>query len=159
MLLGCLSIQASDDDLITEQITIKLDKAGTLPNKIESSKKYKVVPYVIPADIYGAGNLAGRGGWTWYTGSASWYYKTGIENILGLKIENGFIRIEPCIPSSWKEYNIKYKWKNAFYNIVVKNPNGKNTGVEKVIVNGVELGETKEIKLEDNGVFNVKVLM
>ena len=84
---------------------------------------------------------------------------TGIENILGLKIENGFVRIKPCIPSSWKEYNIKYKWKNAFYNIVVKNPNGKNTGVEKVTVNGIELGETKEIKLEDNGVFNVEVLM
>ena len=125
----------------------------------ESCKKYKVEPYVIPADIYGAGNLAGRGGWTWYTGSASWYYKTGIENILGLKIENGFVRIEPCITSSWKEYNIKYKWKNAFYNIVVKNPNGKNTGVEKVTVNGIELGETKEIRLEDNGVFNVEVLM
>ena len=51
----------------------------------ESCKKYKVEPYVIPTDIYGAGNLAGRGGWTWYTGSASWYYKTGIEDILGLK--------------------------------------------------------------------------
>lgn len=125
----------------------------------ESSKKYKVEPYVIPADIYGASNLAGRGGWTWYTGSASWYYKTGIENILGLKINNGVLRVVPCIPSSWKEYNIKYKWKNAFYNILVKNPNGKNTGVEKVTVNGVELGKTEKIKLEDNGVFNVEVLM
>lgn len=125
----------------------------------ESCKKYKVEPYVIAADIYGASNLAGRGGWTWYTGSASWYYKTGIENILGLKIKSGVARIEPCIPSSWKEYNIKYKWKNAFYNIVVKNSNGKNTGVEKVTVNGVELGETKEIKLEDSGTFNVEILM
>ena len=125
----------------------------------ESCKKYKVEPYVIAADIYGASNLAGRGGWTWYTGSASWYYKTGIENILGLKIKSGVARIEPCIPSSWKEYNIKYKWKNAFYNIGVKNPNGKNTGVEKVTVNGVELGETKEIKLEDSGTFNVEILM
>ena len=125
----------------------------------ESSKKYKVEPYVIPADIYGASNLAGRGGWTWYTGSASWYYKAGIENILGLKIENGVLKIEPCIPNSWKEYSIKYKWKNAFYNINVKNPNGKNTGVERVIVNGVELGEQKEIRLEENGIFNVEVLM
>ena len=121
-----------------------------------ASNKYKVEPYVIPADIYGASNLAGRGGWTWYTGSASWYYKAGIENILGLKIENGIMKIEPCISSSWNEYNIKYKWKNAFYNIVVKNPNGKNTGVERIVVNGVE---TKEIKLEENGVFNVEVLM
>ena len=125
----------------------------------ESSKKYKVEPYVIPADIYGASNLAGRGGWTWYTGSASWYYKAGIENILGLKIENGVLKIEPCIPISWKEYSIKYKWKNAFYNINVKNPNGKNTGVERFIVNGVELGEQKEIRLEENGIFNVEVLM
>ena len=125
----------------------------------ESCKKYKVEPYVIPADIYGAGNLAGRGGWTWYTGSASWYYKTGIENVLGLKINNGVLRVEPCIPSSWKEYNIKYKWKNAFYNIVVRNPSGKNTGVEKIFVNGNELENSKEIKIEDNGIFNVEVLM
>ena len=125
----------------------------------ESSKKYKVEPYVIPADIYGASNLAGRGGWTWYTGSASWYYKAGIENILGLKIENGVLKIEPCIPTSWKEYSIKYKWKKAIYNINVKNPNGKNTDVERVIVNGVELGEQKEIRLEENGIFNVEVLM
>ena len=78
---------------------------------------------------------------------------------MGLKIEKGIATIEPCIPTYWKEYSIKYKWKNAFYNIIVKNPNGKNTGVEKVTVNGVELGETKEIKLEDNGTFNVEVLM
>ncbi len=55
----------------------------------EASNKYKVEPYVIAADIYGQSNLAGRGGWTWYTGSSSWYYKAGIEYILGLKIENG----------------------------------------------------------------------
>lgn len=122
----------------------------------EATNKYKVEPYVIPADIYGSSNLAGRGGWTWYTGSASWYYKAGIENILGFKIENGTARIEPCIPESWKEYSIKYKWRNAFYNIVVKNPNEKNTGVEKIIVNGVE---KEEIKLEENGIFNVEVLM
>ena len=125
----------------------------------DSANKYKVEPYVIPADIYGEGNLAGRGGWTWYTGSSSWYYKTGIENILGLKINNGVLRVEPCIPSSWKEYNIKYKWKNAFYNIVVRNPSGKNTGVEKIFVNGNELENSKEIKIEDNGIFNVEVLM
>ena len=59
----------------------------------EASAKYKVEPYVIPADIYGTGNLAGRGGWTWYTGSSSWYYKAGIEYILGLQIEKGILKI------------------------------------------------------------------
>lgn len=123
----------------------------------DSSNKYKVEPYVIPADIYGASNLAGRGGWTWYTGSSSWYYKAGIECILGLKIKNDILNIEPCIPKDWKEFNIKYKWKNSFYNIIVKNPNGKNFGVENIFVNGekVENG----IKLQNNGVYNVEVKM
>lgn len=112
----------------------------------DASKKYKVEPYVIPADIYGANNLAGRGGWTWYTGSASWYYKAGIENILGIKIEKGNLTIDPCIPSSWKEYQIQYKWKNAIYNIKVKNPNGKN-----------KIQEPKKVKLETIGIYNIEV--
>lgn len=109
----------------------------------EASKKYKVEPYVIPADIYGTGNLAGRGGWTWYTGSASWYYKAGIESLLGLKIEKGYLKIEPCIPKDWKEYQMKYQWKESVYNITVKNPEGRNIfekGVSKVFLNGNEIG-------------------
>lgn len=105
----------------------------------ETSKKYKVEPYIIPADIYGTGNLAGRGGWTWYTGSASWYYKAGIEYILGLKIEKGYLIFEPCINKEWKEYQIQYKWKDSIYNIKVQNPDGKNSGVSKVLLNGVEV--------------------
>ena len=123
----------------------------------ESSKKYKVEPYVIPADIYGANNLVGRGGWTWYTGSASWYYKAGIEYILGLKIKNGIMSINPCIPKEWKEYTIKYRWKNSFYNIIVKNPNNKNNGVEQVLLNGEKVENC--IKLQDNGVYNVEVII
>ena len=82
-------------------------------NPIEHSRtkdacnKYKVEPYSMPANIYGASNLAGRGGWTLYTGSASWYYDAGIEYILGLKIENGIMKFEPCIPKDWKEYLIR----------------------------------------------------
>lgn len=108
----------------------------------EASKKYKVEPYVIPADVYGTGNLAGRGGWTWYTGSASWYYKAGIEDLLGLKVEKGYLKIEPCIPKEWKEYQIRYHWKESIYNITIKNQNGKNTfedGVSKVLLNGNEV--------------------
>ncbi len=123
----------------------------------ESCNKYKVEPYVIPADIYGANNLAGRGGWTWYTGSGSWYYKAGLEYILGLKVNNNIMTFEPCIPKSWKEYNVRYKWKNSFYNITFKNPNGKNFGVEKVLLNGDFVENA--IKLQDNGVYNVEVIM
>ena len=124
----------------------------------ESSTKYKVEPYVIPADIYGASNLAGQGGWTWYTGSSSWYYKAGIEYILGLKINEGYLEINPCIPRDWKNYEIQYKWKETIYNIEVKNPNRKNTGVTKVLLNG---DETKNhIKLDGTRkIYKVEILL
>lgn len=115
----------------------------------EAVNKYKVEPYVISADVYGEENLVGRGGWSWYTGSSSWYYKAGIEYILGLKIADGILKMEPCIPKEWKEYSIRYKYKNSIYNIFVKNPNGKNTGVEKFVLNGLEISE-KSTKLIDN---------
>ena len=124
----------------------------------DSANKYKVEPYVIPADIYGEGNLAGRGGWTWYTGSSSWYYKTGIEYILGLKVEKGILKIKPCIPNSWKEYTIKYQWKESIYNIKVENPNGKNTGITKILLNGNEV--ENNIKLDGTrNIYNINVIM
>ena len=124
----------------------------TMINPIEHTKtktmvnKYKVEPYVIPGDVYGVGNLAGRGGWTWYTGSSSWYYKAGLEYILGLKIENQYLKIEPNIPSTWKEYSIRYKFGKTIYNIKIKNPNEKTNGVSKFMFNGNEITE-KQIKL------------
>lgn len=127
----------------------------------EASKKYKVEPYVIPADVYGTGNLAGRGGWTWYTGSASWYYKAGIEDLLGLKVEKGYLKIEPCIPKEWKEYQIRYHWKESIYNITIKNPNGKNTfeeGVSKVLLNENEVENF--IKLDGSrNVYQIEVVL
>ena len=124
----------------------------------ETSNKYKVEPYVIAADIYGAGNLAGRGGWTWYTGSSSWYYIAGIEYILGLKIDEGYLKIEPCIPKEWNEYLMRYKWKESIYNIKVINKNKRNTGVEKVLVNGIAV--ENKIKLDGNNkIYNIDVIM
>ncbi len=119
----------------------------------EAALKYKVEPYVVAADIYGQGNLAGRGGWTWYTGSSSWMYEAGIHYILGLTIEKGYLSINPCIPTTWKEYKIHYQYGTAMYHIEVKNPNGKNTGVETMIVNG-EVIKEKRIHLEDNAKVN-----
>ena len=125
----------------------------------EAANKYKVEPYVVAADVYGEKNLAGRGGWTWYTGSSSWYYTAGIEYILGLKIKNETLSLEPCIPSLWKEYTIRYKYGESVYNIKVNNPNGKNIGVEKLILNGEEVLE-KSIKLDKNGgIHDIEVVM
>lgn len=125
----------------------------------ETALKYKVEPFVIPADIYGAGNLAGRGGWTWYTGSSSWFYKAGLENILGLDIKNKVLRINPCIPKDWKEYSIRYRYKNSIYNIKVKNYNGKNTGVENFYLNGRKVPEKEIILNGDGGIYEVEIEM
>ena len=124
----------------------------------DAANKYKVEPYVIAADIYGAGNLAGRGGWTWYTGSSSWFYKAGIEYILGIKIKNNILKIEPCIPKEWKEYSIRYKYGESIYNIKVINNNSKNDGVNKVMINGEE--KENGILLDGSGkIFNVDIEM
>ena len=144
------------------------DKAGEyyrMINPIEHSRtkeeanKYKIEPYVISADVYTQKNLAGRGGWTWYTGSSSWMYEAGIKYLLGLHIENGYLSIQPCIPRDWKEYSIKYKHGNSIYNIYVSNPNGKNNTVERLKLNGQEISD-KKIKLDsEGGVYRIDAFM
>ena len=124
----------------------------------EASKKYKVEPYVIAADVYGASNLAGQGGWTWYTGSSSWYYKAGIEYILGLKIYLNVLSINPCIQKEWDGYSIQFKYKESIYNINVKNISKVCTGVKMVELNGIEI--ENKILLDGSGkIFNVEVKM
>ena len=120
----------------------------------DEAKKYKVEPYVIPADIYG-GELAGRGGWTWYTGSSSWMYEAGIRYILGFNLEKNILKIEPHIPESWKEYSIRYKYGNSIYNIKVVNRNQKEN--KKVRVNGKNIDGEEIILNDSGGIYGVEV--
>lgn len=123
----------------------------------EEANKYKVEPYVIAADVYGASNLAGRGGWTWYTGSSSWFYEAGIKYILGLNIENGWLTIKPNIPKDWNEYSIRYKYGNSVYNIKVKNISKNNNGVSCMRLNG-EIIESQKIHLNmEGGIYTIEV--
>ena len=82
---------------------------------IDKLLKYKVEPYVVAGDIYSEGNLAGRGGWTWYTGSSAWLYEAQIRYILGIKIYHGKMEIHPCVPDNWEQFNVDFKWKDAEY--------------------------------------------
>ena len=125
----------------------------------DSANKYKVEPYVMSADVYSNKNLIGRGGWTWYTGSSSWYIKTVIEYVLGLKVQNNYLYINPCISKDWKEYKIQYKYKNSVYNIHVKNLDSKNTGVSKMMLNGKELEDKKVLLQENMGVNNIEIVL
>ena len=157
--------------IIAESMLNANDKAYEfyrMINPIEHSRtrdechKYKVEPYVIAADIYGQSNLAGRGGWTWYTGSASWMFIAGIKYILGLNIEHGYLSINPHIPQNWSNYEIKYKYKNSVYNIkVVKESNNYVTDYckkMKFLCNGIEKEDNK-IKLEESGIYNIEIIL
>ena len=136
-----------------------------LINPIEHSrtkdlaKKYKVEPYVISADIYSNPSVNGMGGWSWYTGSSSWYYDAVVEYVLGLKIEDKYLYLNPCIASYWKEFEIHYKYKTTMYNIIVKNPEGKNTGVKKFLLNDREISEKKVLLQEDGKIYNIEIIM
>ena len=77
---------------------------------------------------------------------------------MGLKIQEGYLKIEPCIPKEWKEYQIQYKWQESIYNIKVQNPEGKNSGVSKVTLNGKEV--ENHIKLDGSrNVYNILVTL
>src|SRR6185436_7121638 len=88
----------------------------------ESVAKYKVEPYVVAADVYTAAGQVGRGGWTWYTGSASWMYRVGLEAILGFDRRGDRLSIRPCVPDAWSEYSIDYRFGGAVYAITVHDP-------------------------------------
>ncbi|MDI6619574.1 MAG: glucoamylase family protein [Clostridiales bacterium] len=94
--------------------------------------RYKVEPYVMAADVYAVEPHTGRGGWTWYTGAAGWMYRVCIEHMLGLKIRGGELIIDPCIPSFWNEFSIKYMYMDTLFNINIKNPLSVSNGVSSI---------------------------
>ena len=112
--------------------------------------KYKVEPYVAPGDVYAVPPHTGHGGWTWYTGSAGWMYRAAIEYILGFKLEGDRLRIDPCIPRFWREFEITYRRGKTTYGIKVENPHAVSRGVSSVEIDGHP--EPKgDITLTDDG--------
>jgi cyclic beta-1,2-glucan synthetase len=117
----------------------------------EGAERYRVEPYVVAADVYTAPGLVGRGGWTWYTGSASWMYRVGLEAVLGFTRRGDTLRIEPCVPAAWGEFGIEYRFGGALYAITVLDPGGIRGGAAEVSLDGRVL-EGAEIPLLDDGV-------
>ena len=105
-------------------------------NTPEAARRYKVEPYVIAADVYGVEPHVGRGGWSWYTGSAGWMYRLGIEAILGLRRRADVLDIQPCIPPDWDAFEVDYRYGASSYRIRVENPHHVARGVETVTVDG-----------------------
>ena len=111
---------------------------------------YKVEPYVVCADIYGAPPHTGRGGWTWYTGSAGWLYRVAVEAILGIRPSGDTLRFEPCIPCGWPGYEFTYRYGTATYRIRVENSAGACRGVQSILVDG-QATEGAVVPLHDDG--------
>jgi cyclic beta-1,2-glucan synthetase len=101
--------------------------------------RYKVEPYVVAADIYSRSPHVGRGGWTWYTGSAGWMYRAGIEWILGFQRQGNVLRMAPCIPAHWPGFEINYRHGTARYEIAVENPDRVGQGVVHAELDGLPL--------------------
>jgi cellobiose phosphorylase len=116
----------------------------------EDVARYMVEPYVVTADVYGAPPHTGRGGWTWYTGSASWLYRVGLEAILGFHKRGDRLRIDPCVAPDWPRYELTYRHRSAIYHIVVENAAGTGRGVRAVTVDAHAVPDG-EIPLMDDG--------
>jgi len=123
----------------------------------EQAHHYKVEPYVVCADVYGAAPHTGRGGWTWYTGSAGWLYRVAVEAILGFRLQGSTLCFEPCIPTKWPGFELTYRHRSATYRIVVDNSAGTGRGVRSVELDGQRLPNDAVSLSDDARTHNVRV--
>jgi len=122
-------------------------------------ERYQVEPYVVAADVYTHPAHIGRGGWTWYTGSAAWMYRLGLESILGLRRRGRTFAVAPCIPGSWNGFVVRWRHGRSLYEITIENPGRRNRGVAEAVLDGVR-ANARAIPLVDDGVVHrLRVVM
>jgi len=120
-----------------------------------------VEPYVVCADVYSVPPHVGRGGWTWYTGSAGWMYRAGLESILGLTVERATLRLDPCIPRAWRDFEIAFRHQTTRYEVSVDNHAGVCRGIARLELDGQVLphGSTHITLVDDGGTHCVRVIL
>ena len=109
---------------------------------------YRVEPYVVAGDVYAFAPHAGRGGWTWYTGSAGWMYQLLVESLLGLRRRGSQLRIEPLVPSDWNGFELRYRFKSSTYRIACLR--AESAASASVTINRV-ISADGSIELQDDG--------
>jgi cyclic beta-1,2-glucan synthetase len=124
----------------------------------EGVATYRVEPYVVAADVYAVAPHTGRGGWTWYTGSAGWMYRLITEWLLGLHFDVDKLRFSPCLPLDWSSFKIHYRYRETVYHITFRN-GGTGCTVERVVVDGSEQPERSVPLVDDRNDHNVEVEM
>jgi cyclic beta-1,2-glucan synthetase len=119
-------------------------------------QRYKAEPYVLAGDVYGELPHIGRGGWSWYTGSAAWMYRAGIEWILGFRLKGTTLCIDPCLPRGWTGFKMTFRYHSARYEILVDNPQRVSCGVRSITVDDRPIDpEAKGAVLVDDGATHV----
>jgi cyclic beta-1,2-glucan synthetase len=122
-------------------------------------ERYKGEPFVVAGDVCAHPDHLGRAGWTWYTGSAGWLYRAGLENILGLRRHGSTFEVNPCIPSSWPSYSIDWRFGRTTYDIVVSNPEGRCQGVLEASLDGGSVEPRLIPLIDDGGRHSVRVIL
>ncbi|MCA9319914.1 MAG: hypothetical protein KDB53_04225 [Planctomycetes bacterium] len=122
-------------------------------------ERYKVEPYVVAADVYTHSAHLGRGGWTWYTGSAAWMYRAGLESIIGLTRQGASFSIAPCIPGLWKTFRVRWRYGRSQYDIRVENPRHANRGIISADLDGVSVDASKIPLVDDGAVHELRIEM
>jgi len=128
-----------------------VNNAGS-PEKIAT---YKVEPYVVAADVYAVSPHIGRGGWTWYTGSAGWMYRLITESLLGLRLETDKLHFAPCLPGEWESFRMHYRYRETVYHITVLQTDNGSTA--SATVDGVEQPDKAITLLDDHREHSVEM--
>ena len=123
----------------------------------EEVARYRIEPYVVAGDVYARAPHAGRGGWSWYTGSAGWMYRAGLESILGLRRRGSTFVVDPCIPSTWPQYTIEWRYLGTRYEIIVSNPDRVCRGVTRAQLDGVAVDPGAIPLVDDLGTHTVHI--
>jgi cyclic beta-1,2-glucan synthetase len=121
--------------------------------------RYKTEPYAVAADVYAHPAHAGRGGWTWYTGSAGWMYRAGMESILGLRRHGTRFEIDPCIPAVWPEYSIIWRVGRTHYDINVQNPKRRCRGISDATLDDKPVDPAAIPLIDDGDTHRVQIVM
>jgi cyclic beta-1,2-glucan synthetase len=125
----------------------------------EDAERYRTEPFAVAADVYAHPMHVGRGGWTWYTGSAGWLYQAAIHALLGLHRGGRTLSVEPCIPSVWRDYSVSWNFRGTSYRFTVENPDHQSHGVASATLDGVAVDPRAIPLAEDGGRHEVRIVL